>query len=162
MSDVVTSGVLCVTESIRVKMETMVPLMQEIMKSGQGVRLTVTGMSMYPFLREAIDSVELETVPFQALKNHQIVLIRRLNGDFVLHRVSHIDENCFYMLGDAQMVPEGPLMPEQLIAVVTAVWRGERRILCEDSSLRFAVGCWMGLVRHRGRLLRLLELLRRK
>jgi len=95
---------------------------------------------MYPFLRECIDSVELQKPDYASLKRLDIVLIKRNNGAYVLHRVCKKDNNCFYMVGDNQYVKEGPLYPDQLVAVVSAVIRGQKRIPC-DSTL------WMMLSR---------------
>lgn len=145
-----------------IKIDAMLPVMQEIMNNGQAVRLTVTGMSMFPFLRENIDSVELVKTSFDQLKVRQIVLIKRTDGAYVLHRVSKITADRFYMIGDAQMLPEGPLTPEQLIGAVDAVWRRNKRIPCGNPFLRLTVWCWMGLLRHRGRFLRIYEMLSKK
>jgi hypothetical protein len=83
---------------------------------------------MMPFLRENIDSVELSSVGFDDLHFGQVTLIKRKNGQYILHRLIRKKKDCFYIAGDAQLWTEGPLLPEQLVAVVTTVWRRDRSV----------------------------------
>lgn len=129
---------------INAKASDVFPLIQEIFEnSTSSVCITVTGDSMYPFLRNGIDSVELAHTEFSELKKLDIVLIKRTTGDYVLHRLKEKDSNCFHMVGDAQQWIEGPLYPEQLCAVVKAVWRRQKRISCDSNLWRILSGIWM-------------------
>ena len=85
-----------------VKSVDMFPVVKEILNKSISVSITVTGMSMYPFLRENIDSVELSDASFMSICRGDIVLILRKNGDYVLHRVLRKEKNNFYIIGDAQ------------------------------------------------------------
>ena len=129
-----------------VKAAELFSLTSEILAQGGHAWITVTGMSMYPFLREAIDSVELSKASFASIKKGDIVLIKRMNGAFVLHRVFRKKKDCFYMVGDAQQSVEGPVLPEQLQAVVTKIKRKERTINCDNLLLRACVSLWMIVV----------------
>lgn len=111
-----------------VRSEDLFPAITELLKNDKKVRITVTGDSMMPFLRENTDSVELSAADFSSLRFGQIVLIKRLSGQYILHRVIYKKSDCFYMAGDAHRWVEGPLYPDQLIAVVTAIWRKDRQI----------------------------------
>ena len=71
-------------------------------------------MSMYPFLREDKDKVELAMTSFSCIKKGDVVLIKRESGEYVLHRVLKKSMDHFYIVGDAQQWIEGPLLPEQL------------------------------------------------
>jgi hypothetical protein len=115
-----------------IKSEVLFPAIKDLLDNDQMVRITVTGNSMMPFLREDTDSVELSSTDFDSLRFGQIVLIHRSNGQYILHRVVHKKKDCFFIAGDAQIWIEGPICPEQLVAVVTRIWRGNRQISPSD------------------------------
>jgi hypothetical protein len=144
-----------------VKAAELFSLANEILERGGRTWVTVTGMSMFPFLAEYRDSVELSKTDFSQIKKRQIVLIRRANGYYVLHRVLKVKPDCFYMVGDAQQWIEGPLKPEQLQAVVTRINRKGRIIPCTNLLLRFCVFIWVLLIPFRGRILYVLRKMRR-
>jgi hypothetical protein len=97
---------------------------------------------MVPFLREDIDSVELSSISFSDLQFGQIVLIRRTTGPYILHRVILKKKNCFYIAGDAQLWTEGPIFPEQLVAVVKQIWRGDKPVPQNNIFYRVAIFIW--------------------
>lgn len=132
-----------------VKAEFMMPLIKEVIENGGAARITVTGSSMYPFLRENIDSVELNKCTFDEIRRGDIVLIKRDNGQYILHRVIKKENTIFYMVGDAQQWIEGPLNEDQLIAVATAIWRKDKRISCSNLVLRLSTLMWLRLLPHR-------------
>ncbi len=130
----------------RVKSEAMFPVVSEILNHGGHAWISVTGMSMYPFLRENRDSVELKAVSFKDINRGDIVLIKRSTGLYVLHRVLKKTDDSFFMIGDAQRWIEGPLEPDQLIAVVCAVRRGRRIIECDNKLWSILVGLWLKII----------------
>jgi hypothetical protein len=111
-----------------VKSTELFPAITELLEQNHRVRLTVTGLSMMPFLREGIDSVELSLSSFERLRMGQITLIKRNNGQYILHRLVFKRKNFFYIAGDAQSWIEGPILPEQLVAVVTKIWRCDKPV----------------------------------
>lgn len=121
----------------------MFPIINEIFGRGGRVRITVTGSSMLPFLRENIDSVELSAIEFDDIRRGDIVLILRDTGEYILHRILRKEKNCFYMVGDAQQRIEGPLRPDQLLAFASAIWRGEYRIECSALWWRVLTIIWL-------------------
>lgn len=128
-------------------------LVGEVLEKHQKARITVTGSSMFPFLRNSKDSVELCLASYEVLRVGDIVLIKRYDGRYVLHRVFRKEVNHFYILGDAQSCIEGPLMPQQLLAVVTVIWRGSKRISCDDPWWRILSWLWLLLLPFRGMIL---------
>lgn len=130
----------------RVKSDEMFPIISEILSQGGHAWIVVTGMSMYPFLREDKDSVELTATSFKEIKRRDIVLIKRTTGEYVLHRVLRKAENSFYMIGDAQQWTEGPLVPNQLIAVVTAIKRGQKVISCDNFVWKLLTWTWLNII----------------
>lgn len=101
-----------------------------ILSNGHTARITVTGQSMLPFLRDCEDSVGLVSEAYQSICKGDIVLVLRDNGDYILHRVIKKYTETFYIIGDGQVTVEGPLKPNQLIAKVCTVWRRNHRIDC--------------------------------
>lgn len=129
----------------KVKAAEIFPLIRDVLENGQSTKLTVSGDSMYPFLRDGIDSVEMMKAVYSRVSRGDIVLIKRTDGGYVMHRIIRKENNCFYIIGDAQQWIEGPLNPEQLIAVVPAVWRKDKRICCSSIRWRLLSEIWLYL-----------------
>lgn len=111
-----------------IKSAELFPAISEMLQNGQKVRITVTGNSMMPFLMENRDSVELSSTTIDDLHFGQIALIRRNDGVYILHRIILKVKSSFYLAGDAQCWVEGPLLPDQLVALVTNMWRKDKLI----------------------------------
>lgn len=133
----------------RVKSEYLFPVIIELIQNNQKATITVTGNSMSPFLKEIRDRVELSATSFNEIKRGDIVLIRRKTGYHVMHRVYKKEKDCFFMVGDAQEWIEGPLYPDQLIAIVKRVWRKNREISCDNIIWKFLSLLWLYLRRYR-------------
>ncbi len=101
------------------------PLIREQLEQGRSVRFSPRGTSMLPLLRQERDSVELSPLPEQ-LKKYDIILYRRENGAYVLHRIVQIDGKSLTCIGDNQFIVESNIPQKTAIAVVTAVYRGDR------------------------------------
>jgi hypothetical protein len=144
-----------------IKSKHIFPVIEEILINGNSAKITVTGMSMYPFLREGIDKVELSKTNLQGIRRGVIVMILRENGQYVMHRVLKKYENSFFMIGDSQQWIEGPVYPEQLVAVVTAVWRKNKRIECSNFWWKFLSSIWLKLIPFRYFLIRVYKYLRK-
>lgn len=91
----------------------------DLLKQGQrSVSVPVAGSSMVPFLVDG-DTVYLDPVE-TPVKRGDIVLYRRRNGRYILHRVYRVNRDGSYtMVGDAQTELE--LLPsrEQIFARVS-------------------------------------------
>lgn len=75
-------------------------LIKEAISSDGEFRLYPRGTSMMPLLREGIDSVLLKKP--EGVSKNDIVLYKRSNGQFVLHRVIKIKNGEYVMCGDNQ------------------------------------------------------------
>ena len=135
-----------------VKAEAVFTMAKEILSKGNSVRLTVTGTSMYPFLREHLDSVELVALSILSIHIGDIVLILRDNGEYVMHRIVKKSEQSFYMAGDAQNWIEGPVRYDQIVAVVKNIWRNEKQVKCSNVLWRVYSKIWMALMPLRGNI----------
>jgi len=139
----------------------MFPVINEILSNQGKARITVTGMSMYPFLREFTDSVELSSSNFCSIVRGDVVIILRDSGEYVMHRVVKKQKDYFYMVGDAQQWIEGPLLPDQLIAIVTSVWRNDKLISCSSFWWKLLSHTWLLLLPFRRYIIRAHSLVRR-
>lgn len=84
--------------------------------------LVITGSSMNPFLVHGRDTVYLSSLT-RPVRRGDMLLYRRENGSYVLHRVFKAAPESLTMIGDAQTILEPGIQPEQVIAVVTRVER---------------------------------------
>lgn len=133
------------SEVRKVKAASIFPFISELFELGQSVKLPVSGDSMNPFLHDGIDSVELTKGSFEQISRGDIVMIQRTDGSYVMHRVIKKKADSIYMVGDAQQWIEGPLYREQLVAVVTAIWRQNKRISCSNKWWRLLSWLWLWL-----------------
>ena len=107
------------------QLEQLMPLFREKLEQGESVRFYPRGISMLPMLRQGIDSVVLSPLP-ERLKKYDLPLYRRENGQFVMHRIVKVGET-ITCIGDNQFCLEHGLKQEQMIGIVTAFYRGEKR-----------------------------------
>lgn len=116
-------------------------LLLQLEKSGS-TRLTVTGNSMQPMLCHGRDSVNL--VPAgERQKRGQIILYRRDNGQYVLHRIVAVRPDGYLCCGDNQTQKE-TVRQDQLLAVVDGFTRKGKQIPETHPGYRFYKGLWLG------------------
>lgn len=107
------------------RLEILMPLIKERLAAGNSVRFGPRGTSMLPLLRQGIDKVELSPLT-QTLKKYDLPLYQRDNGQYVLHRIVRV-EDTYTCVGDNQFAVETGIRPDQMIGLVTAIYRGEKR-----------------------------------
>ncbi len=120
-----------------IPLEQLMPLIQERLDMGLSVRFRPNGVSMLPLLRPGIDSVVLSPLP-KKLKKYDLPLYRRTDGKFVLHRVVRVGDT-YTCIGDNQYQLEHGVKAEQMLALTTAFYRGEKRY--EVSGLGYQLYC---------------------
>lgn len=111
----------------------LMPPLTELLENGAELPLTVSGASMLPFLYPGRDTVFLRQ-PSGKLKKGDVLLYRRSNGRYILHRLRRIENDGLFFAGDAQDVLEGPIAPQQVIACATRV-RRKGRLIGENSPV---------------------------
>lgn len=114
----------------KLKAKDIFPIVKEFLDNGKRIRITVTGNSMYPFLRDSKDSVELSLTEYKDIRFGDILLVLQSDGTYIMHRLIKKRRDYFYTNGDAGRYLEGPLYPRQIIAKVIRVWRREQEIEC--------------------------------
>ena len=121
----------------------IVPIMEEVIKSGGSCKLRVTGYSMNPTLRHLKDRVVLVSPQKRAPKKDEIVFIKRDTGKHVLHRIRKIiNDECFIMNGDAQMWTE-IVRFDQVIGVAESFYRDDKLISCDSKRYKIYMKLWV-------------------
>lgn len=139
------------------------PLIAERLAAGQHVRyLPFRGVSMLPMLRQGKDAVELAPLPGK-LKKYDLPVYRYPSGKYVMHRVVEVREGYYLCLGDNTWEYE-KISQEQMIGVVSAFKRGDRRVSVVDPGYRLYCRIWVAsfplrkfLTRVKGKLRRYLK-----
>lgn len=107
--------------------------------------LTITGNSMSPFLIHGRDTVYLSRLTRPARRG-DMLLYRRDNGAYILHRVYAVTPDAYTMVGDAQTELEHGIRPDQVIAVVTRVARKEQELRPGSFWWEFFATAWLRLL----------------
>lgn len=103
--------------------EELIPQYQALLAQGHtDLPLIITGNSMHPFLINERDAVFLSPVQFP-LRRGELLLYRRDNGQYVLHRVCKVSPDGCDTVGDGQYRVERGIRPDQMIATVHRVMR---------------------------------------
>ncbi len=100
-----------------VSFESIMPLIEEAFSRGQSITIPVTGTSMMPLLRPK-DAVTLTACRVDSIERGDILLYRRLDGRYVLHRVVQVKTDTVDFCGDNQVGIEKDVPKSCLIAQV--------------------------------------------
>lgn len=107
-----------------------------------GAAIPVAGNSMEPFLKDGRDQVYLVAPEQNAVyQAGEIVLFKRPNGQYVLHRIVMAGEKQLMIRGDNQMDAE-PVKTEQIKARAIRARRNDRWITPESMVWKFFAGPW--------------------
>ena len=140
--------------------EELMPLIRERLAAGQTIRyLPFRGVSMLPMLRQGRDAVEIAPLP-ETLKKYDLPVYQYPSGKIVMHRIVDVEEDHYVCLGDNTYAYER-ISPEQMIAVVSAFKRGEKRISVDDPGYRLYCRVWVAVFPVRKFLKRVKSWLRR-
>lgn len=124
--------------------EDLMPLIRERLAAGQTIRyLPFRGISMLPMLRQGKDQVELSPLP-EKLKKYDLPIYQYPSGKYVMHRVVKVRQDGYVCLGDNTYSYEY-IKPDQMIAVVSAFRRGDKRICVDAPGYRLYCRVWCAL-----------------
>lgn len=121
-------------------LEEMMPLILQLLSEGKSVQFRPKGISMLPMLRPGIDSVVLSPIS-DDIKKYDIVLYKRDNGQYVLHRIN-VTADTYICMGDNQFRYEKGVRRDQMIAIVTAFYRGEKKHDVKEIGYRLYCLIW--------------------
>ncbi|MGN1168258.1 MAG: S24/S26 family peptidase [Lachnospiraceae bacterium] len=120
-------------------------ILKELVQEGKEVSLLVSGSSMSPFLIHERDYVYFR-MPDRELKKGDIVFFQRINGQYIMHRIQKVRPEGYYIVGDAQTEIEGPILQEQIFAIVTKVKRKGKWIKPGDFWWEFFEHVWLEII----------------
>lgn len=109
-------------------MEELITFIKETIAEKKEVAIPITGTSMLPMLKEKRDQVILTSFIQKNLKKYDIILYKRVTGEYVLHRIIKCRKNSFDLCGDHQVEVEHLIQENQVIAVVKAVLKNGKTI----------------------------------
>lgn len=124
-------------------LEELLPVMQEAISEGGKFTFFPSGNSMKPFIRAGKDSVNVVKADEPA--KYDIVLYRRSNGRFVLHRIVEVNDGGYVMCGDNQWTREYGITADMIIAKVSEIIRDGRVISCSSKKYMFWAHAWCDL-----------------
>lgn len=119
-----------------------------LLDQAEQVPLVISGSSMFPFLHHRRDTVFLSRAA-APLKVGDMILYRRLSGQYVLHRIVRVGQGTYDLLGDRQTVIEPGIRESQVLALVTAVCRDGASLKPGDLLWDFFEKCWIRMIRLR-------------
>lgn len=102
-------------------MEDIVRLSMPLLNTGKAIKFTVVGNSMYPLFRSNREKVTV--VKADKVKKRDVILYRREDGSYVLHRVVGKGKLGYKLCGDDQTAIEYPVKKENVLAVMISFER---------------------------------------
>lgn len=128
-------------EQLSFHSDELMPLICEVIGNGGSFELVVTGSSMAPTLTDMHDKVSLVSAETRPPKRNDILLYRRDNGQYVLHRMLRRRGNVCTVNGDAQTQTE-KITDAQIIAVVQSVCVKDKWYSVDSVGNRLYVFFW--------------------
>ena len=147
-----------INENARYSITEIMPLIEEYINAGTDVRIHVSGISLTPILHDRRDTVVL-SVP-QNIKKYDIVLHKRANGQYILHRIIKKKGNTLTIAGDFETEKEYPVYTDAVIAKVTAFVRNGKSYTPDDFVIKLYSFLWVLIFPFRHKVLYLLNVLR--
>ena len=127
-------------QNLKVPMETLMEVISLQLANGGKALLAVTGNSMEPMLRHHRDSVML--VPAEGRQEKgTVILYRRDNGKYVLHRIIALTEDGYICCGDNQKEKEAVSSNQQIAAVASFIRKG-KHVSVENKMYRLYTFLW--------------------
>ena len=108
-------------------MKDLEPLIIETVNQGFTFTMLPKGTSMLPLFREGEDSVILSALPEKVVAG-DVILYKRENEQYVLHRVMMVKGDTFVMCGDNQSIFEKGITRENMIAIASGMIRDGEEI----------------------------------
>jgi len=99
-------------------LEELFPIISEQLEHGGSASFTIHGTSMLPMLKDGKSTVRL-IKPVSNPRKYDIILYRREDGSFVLHRIIEIKKEGYVCRGDNQIENEFPVKKEWVIGILT-------------------------------------------
>lgn len=115
------------------RLEAMLPVIEEKLESGGSVTFEPRGVSMLPLIRQGKDSVTISALK-EKPKKGDVIFYRRADGRFVLHRIVGEDSQGYILCGDNQCLLEHGVTADCIIGIMTEVIRDGKSVGCKDEA----------------------------
>lgn len=125
-----------------IKLEEIEPTIRKIFAAGGDFTFYPKGTSMHPFVEQGRDKITLAPIQDQVRK-YDVILYKRKNGAFVLHRVVGERADGYIFRGDNQFVKEYGIKKEQMIGRMTEIIRSDEVIRVDDVKHRLWAMLWV-------------------
>lgn len=103
------------------------------------------GVSMWPMIRNGVDSVLVEPVEGR-LQKYDIPLYKDRLGRYVIHRIIEVTDNGYVICGDGLFEKEYDITDANILGVVAGFYRKEKFIPCTSKGYMRYVKFWVGLM----------------
>ena len=150
---------MLIDENARYSINDLIPLIRECIDSGKKVNMRVTGMSMYPLLRNRSDTVVLEKA--DRVKKYDIVLHQRSEDTYILHRIIKKKGDVLTIAGDFEVQKEHPVYTSQVLARVVGFVRNGKYHDASELFFKIYGFIWVAIFPLRLYAVRFLRFLRR-
>ena len=141
--------------------ETVMEPLLSLLTETDAVPLVVSGSSMTPFLAPGRDTVYLSAIS-KPLRCGDMVLYRRDNGRYVLHRIFRVAGDSYTMVGDAQSILEPGIRRDQILAMVSAVRRKEKLLQKGSFWWFFFESVWIHMLPLRPRIRKIYDAIKHR
>lgn len=119
----------------------------KLLEEGKTVQIKPQGYSMYPMFLPGRDSAILTKANLCRLRRGDVVLFRRRDTQtLVLHRIWKITKEGIFLIGDNQTHLEGPLKVDQIIGVLVAFLRKNKKISVHNPIYQLLSRGWLILL----------------
>ncbi len=106
---------------------------EELKKNGVVV-FTCKGVSMMPLLRQDRDVLVIRAQT-DGFRKNDVVLFRRTDGRYILHRITKVREQDYFIIGDNCLTGEN-VRPEQILGILTEIKRDGKTVSVTDAAYR--------------------------
>lgn len=105
---------------------------EDVLAEDGMIVVSTAGFSMWPMLRERRDLSVIETIRNPLAKN-DVVLYKRKNGQYVLHRIIRVHNDIYTMRGDNCTKNEDGIKSEDIIGILKGFYKKDKYIDCKKN-----------------------------
>ncbi|MBR5439604.1 MAG: S24/S26 family peptidase [Clostridia bacterium] len=106
--------------------------LEQVLEKDGFIISPIKGTSMTPLLKENVDRVVIKKLE-KTIKKGDVLLYKRPNGAYILHRVYKATPNFLVMCGDNHLTLEYNVKYEAVLGVLTGVYKQDKFIDLEKS-----------------------------
>jgi hypothetical protein len=109
---------------------------------GKSVRIPSKGNSMLPLIRPEVDEIELSPISENSIQKGNILLAVINNNYYVIHRAEKISSEKITLRGDGNIKKREICPTDSVIAEVTCIYRGNKRVTKSSLIWKITRICW--------------------